>query len=85
MLRATKCWYFSKFLLVLLCCVGFFFQMRTEFNKFASGRTTVAVSFDAVEEYRLPTLAFCPTEGFATCRPGLRGTEESYRDSKPFC
>ena len=54
--------------------------MRTEFSKFASGRTTVAVSFDPVNKFRLPILAFCPTEGFQTCEPGLRGTEKRYRD-----
>ena len=53
MLEPTKCRYGVKSILILLCCAGFFLQMRKEFNKFASARTTVAVSFDPVEEFRV--------------------------------
>ena len=69
-----------KTALVILCFAGFFFNVRKEWGKYSSDRAAVGVSFDTVKRFRLPTLAFCPTEGFLTCEPGVRGTEKKYRD-----
>ena len=80
MVDSRKCRCGLKSSLVILCFAGFFFNVRKEWDKFSSDRAAVGVSSDPVKHFRLPTLAFCPTEGFLTCQPGVRGTEKNYRD-----
>ena len=81
MVDSWKCRCGLKTALFILCFAGFFFNIRKELNKFMQDRAAVGVSFDPVKRFRLPTLAFCPTEGFLTCEPGPRGgTEKNYRD-----